>query len=122
VVALHVLRDSTGLDYYETMPRPPNGTQKPIVFISHIHEEESCANALEQVLRRALLGALDIFNSSNRTSITTGDPWRDRMVESLKRAASVLVIASPKRCRQPLGKLRDWRCVDFRDTRGAVLH
>jgi hypothetical protein len=59
--------------------------QKPTVFISHIHEEEVCANALEKVLRKALLGALDIFNSSNRKSIAAGDPWRDRIIETLER-------------------------------------
>jgi hypothetical protein len=36
---------------------------KPIVFISHVHTEEACANALEQIVRKALLGGLDIFNS-----------------------------------------------------------
>src|SRR5262249_32409834 len=81
--------------------RQSNALQKPIVFISHIHEEETCANALEQVLKRALLGALDVFNSSNRRSIATGDPWRDRIVESLKRAASVLVVASPNSVSSP---------------------
>jgi hypothetical protein len=75
--------------------------QKPIIFISHIHEEEPCANALEKVLRKALLGALDIFNTSNRTSIAAGDPWRDKIVEMLKRAASVLVIASPNSVSSP---------------------
>lgn len=74
---------------------------KPVVFISHIHEDEACASALEQVLRKALLGALDIFNSSNRRSISAGDPWRDRIIETLKRSATVLVLASPDSVSSP---------------------
>ncbi len=68
---------------------------KPTVFISHIHEEDNCANALENVLRKALLGALDVFNSSNRKSIAAGDPWRDRIIDTLRNSACVLVLASP---------------------------
>lgn len=75
--------------------------KKPVVFISHIHEDEACANALEQVLRKALLGALEIFNSSNRRSISAGDPWRDRIIETLKRSATVLVLASPDSVSSP---------------------
>jgi hypothetical protein len=76
---------------------------KPVVFISHLHEDEGCANALEQVLRKALLGALDVFNSSNRRSIAAGDPWRYRIIETLKRAATVLVLASPESVSSPWG-------------------
>ena len=74
---------------------------KPIVFISHIHEDEGCANAVEQVLRKSLLGALEVFNSSNRRSISVGDPWRDRIIETLKRSATVLVLASPESVSSP---------------------
>jgi hypothetical protein len=74
---------------------------KPTVFISHVHEEEASANALEGVLKRALLGALDIFNSSNRKSIAVGDPWRDKIVSTLKNSVSVLVISSPSSVSSP---------------------
>ena len=70
-------------------------SEKPTVFISHIHGEEHTANAVEAVLRKALLGAVDIFNSSNRRSISPGDPWRDRIVETLQR--STCVLSSPHR-------------------------
>jgi hypothetical protein len=74
---------------------------KPVVFISHIHQDEACADALEHVLRKALLGALEVFNSSNRRSISAGDPWRDRIIETLKRSATVLVLASPDSVSSP---------------------
>ena len=74
---------------------------KPVVFISHIHEDEQCANALEQALKKALLGALEVFNSSNRRSIAAGGPWRDRIIDTLKRSATVLVLASPDSVASP---------------------
>ena len=74
---------------------------KPVVFISHIHRDEACANAFEQVLRRALLGAVDVFNSSNRRSISVGDAWRDKIIESLRRSATVLILASPDSVSSP---------------------
>ena len=76
-------------------------SEKPTVFISHIHGEEHTANAVEAALRKALLGAIDIFNSSNRRSISPGDPWRDRIVNTLQRSTCVLVLASPNSVSSP---------------------
>lgn len=76
-------------------------SEKPTVFISHIHGEEHTANTLEAVLRKALLGAIDIFNSSNRRSISPGDPWRDRIVDTLQKSTCVLVLASPNSVSSP---------------------
>ncbi|GEM_PF-6056563 len=69
---------------------------KPTVFLSHIHEDHEIASALESIIRDALLSAFDIFNSSNRTSLNAGDPWRDVIIDRLRNAAAVLVIATPE--------------------------
>ena len=53
------------------------------------------------MVRKALLGALGIFNSSNRQSINVGDPWRDRIIETLREAAGVLVLCSPDSVASP---------------------
>lgn len=66
-----------------------------------MHAEEQSANALEKVLKKALLGGLDIFNSSNRQSISVGDPWRDRIIDTLKQSRCVLVLASPDSVSSP---------------------
>jgi hypothetical protein len=58
---------------------------KPTVFISHIHNDEATANAIDVELRSALLGAVNVFNSSNRRSLEPGDPFRDKIVETLKK-------------------------------------
>jgi hypothetical protein len=78
-----------------------SASEKPKVFISHIHNEEHTANTVEAVLRKALLGAIDIFNSSNRQSIIPGDPWRDKIVETLQKSTCVLVLASPNSVSSP---------------------
>ena len=74
---------------------------KPTIFISHIHGEERTANAVENVLRTALLGAVNIFNSSNRQSLDPGDPFRDKIIETLKNSECTLVIASPDSVSSP---------------------
>lgn len=74
---------------------------KPIVFISHIHEDSNIASQLEIVLREALLGGVAFFNSSNRQSIRPGDPWRDLVIQQLRNAVAVIVIATPESVGRP---------------------
>jgi hypothetical protein len=74
---------------------------KPRVFISHVHGDEAFANPLETIIRKALLGGVEIFNTSNRTSLEAGDPWRDKIIVSLRDSASVLVLASPDSVASP---------------------
>lgn len=75
--------------------------KKPIAFISHIHEDAAIAARLESVLREALLGGVDFFNSSNRQSIRAGDPWRDLVIEKLRECVAVLVVATPESVGRP---------------------
>jgi len=93
-------------------------SEKQTVFVSHIHGEEHTANTVEAVLRKALLGAIDIFNSSNRRSISPGDPWRDRIINTLQKSTCVLVLASPNSelvARIDLNELY-FRCLSCPDT------
>lgn len=74
---------------------------KSTIFISHIHGEEGTANAIENVLRVALLGSVNIFNSSNRRSLDPGDPFRDKIIETLRASECTLVVASPDSVSSP---------------------
>lgn len=56
---------------------------------------------LQDELDGALLGATQFFNASDRASIQPGDPWRDRIMEALREAAVMLVIASPRSVSSP---------------------
>lgn len=74
---------------------------KPLVFLSHTHQDQSLANALEAMLREALLDGLEVFNSSNRQSIKPGDPWRDLIIEKLKSCSALLIVATPESVSRP---------------------
>jgi TIR domain len=74
---------------------------KPLAFLSHTHQDQALANALEAMLRDALLDGLDVFNSSNRQSIRPGDPWRDLIIEKLKSCSALLIVATPESVSRP---------------------
>jgi len=74
---------------------------KPTIFISHVHTDEQSANTLELILKKALLGGLDVFNSSNRRSISVGDPWREKIIDTLKKSKCVLILTSPESVASP---------------------
>jgi TIR domain len=74
---------------------------KPIVFLSHIHEDANIANLLEKTIKETLLGAVDVFNTSGRTSLRAGDPWADKILASLRSCVAALIIATPDSVRSP---------------------
>ena len=74
---------------------------KQMVFLSHVHEDQRTANVLEEVIKKALLGGMEVFNSSNRKSISVGDPWRDVIVEHLRSSRTLLVLATPESVSSP---------------------
>jgi hypothetical protein len=46
--------------------------QKPLIFISHITEEREIAFALKQLIEASFLGMMEVFVSSDPTSIELG--------------------------------------------------
>jgi hypothetical protein len=74
---------------------------KPLIFISHIHEDSGFAELVRRELDTALLGAAQFFSSSDRTSIEPGDPWREKILDALTRSDVVLVVASPRSVAAP---------------------
>ncbi|MEV6833845.1 TIR domain-containing protein [Streptomyces sp. NPDC051133] len=73
---------------------------KPLIFMSHVHDDGLISTALEELIQRALLGGVEIFNSSNR-AVVPGEPWRDSIIQSLQRCAAALVIATPQSVTSP---------------------
>ena len=51
--------------------------QKPLVFISHITEEKEIAHALKQLVEKTFLNMIEVFVSSDPTSIRLGGKWLD---------------------------------------------
>ncbi len=67
---------------------------KPIVFISHVHNESNIAIWIKETIGSILLGGLDFFVSSDRSTIVGGDKWLDKIESALKEASIVLVLCS----------------------------
>jgi hypothetical protein len=68
--------------------------EKSGVFISHISEEKSVAINLKRLLRNAFGREFRVFVSSDYDSLSGGDFWFTRIIESLKTVKVVLVLIS----------------------------
>ena len=67
---------------------------KPIIFISHIHEDAQIALSLKRFLDEAFLGLFTIFVSSDGASIRAGENWSSSIEDALSRAELVLALIS----------------------------
>ena len=67
---------------------------KQSVFISHISDETEIAQWLKARMDRDFLGSLEIFVSSDRTTIAAGRKWLDEVDKALKRADLQIVLCS----------------------------
>ena len=66
-------------------------TSKPIIFISHVHEDADIAKALSDCISEAFLEAIDVFVSSDGSSIRGGDKWMEKIENNLRESRIVLV-------------------------------
>jgi TIR domain-containing protein len=67
-------------------------------FISHIHEDQIVARALERFLVKKLGATADIFVSLN---LSLGDEWLDKIQQEMKSARVVLALFSPEAIARP---------------------
>jgi hypothetical protein len=74
---------------------------KPLVFISHIHEDARISAALEDLIKESLLGGVEVFNTSNRVPLAPGEPWRDLIIQNLRGCVAALVVATPQSVSSP---------------------
>ena len=75
--------------------------EKPIVFISHITEEAELALKLKDLIESSFLGMIEVFVSSDETSISAGARWLDNITESLSNCSIELILCSPKSVTRP---------------------
>jgi hypothetical protein len=69
---------------------------KPKVFVSHIHSEEELAKVVSNdLLDPHLLGALDVFVSSDSATNPGGTSWLNNVEDNLREAEVLLILASP---------------------------
>jgi|GEM_PF-3104918 len=74
----------------------PMKRKKPIIFISHIHEDAQIANLLKEYINNAFLGFFNIFVSSDGASIRAGDNWSANLEKALQEAEFVMVLISSR--------------------------
>lgn len=81
------------------MPGEP-ATRKGL-FISHVSDETGVAQWLKARLDADLLGALDIFVSSDRSTIDAGSRWLEEVHQALDRADLQIVLCSRESVGRP---------------------
>jgi len=75
--------------------------QKPLIFISHITEEKEIALALKRLVESTFLNMIDVFVSSDPTSIKMGRKWLNEVTAALKTCAVEIILASPESVKRP---------------------
>lgn len=74
---------------------------KPKVFVSHVTEESDLAGILKERVSEDFLGLIDVFVSSDNTSISLGSRWLNDVDEALKQAKMQLVVCSYESVKKP---------------------
>lgn len=71
------------------------------IFVSHIHEEETVANALLDFIKQALGTSTAVFLSSDSWQVFAGEVWLDRIKEELGSSKDVILLLSAESVRRP---------------------
>ena len=74
---------------------------KPVVFISHVTEENEVASAFKDLVESSFLNMLEVFVSSDPNSVAMGQKWLTAITEGLRTCAVEVIVVSPKSVRRP---------------------
>ena len=75
--------------------------EKSSVFISHITEESDLATILKTHIANDFLLLVDVFVSSENSSILVGDRWLDMVDHALHKAEIMLILCSQASIKRP---------------------
>jgi hypothetical protein len=79
---------------YVKMKGDDTVSAKPVVFISHVHEDSNLAKQIADQIRQAFLNAVEVFVASDGSSIKGGDKWMQKIEDGLRLAQIVLVLVT----------------------------
>jgi TIR domain-containing protein len=71
------------------------------VFLSHISEEAPLGAVIKQWIQSTFLGQIDVFLSTDSTSLPPGSRWLDKIDQAMTEADMLLILASPQALKQP---------------------
>ena len=71
------------------------------LFVSHVSVEAPIAALLEKIIEDDFIGIVDLFASSNVTSIQGGEKWLDAIKAAIADSAAVLVLCSETSIHRP---------------------
>ena len=74
---------------------------KPLIFISHIAEEAELAQLFKAAIEKSFLNLVDVFVSSDSSSIGAGSNWLDRITHGLRTSVAMLIFCSPESIGRP---------------------
>ncbi len=74
---------------------------KPVIFISHIHEAEQLAKTLKMMISEIFPYSLEIFVSSDESSISLGDEWAKKIDGNLRTCDMMLILCSSQSLTRP---------------------
>lgn len=74
---------------------------KKTIFISHISEEASLAKLLKDEIEKKFLGLVDVFVSSDGSSIETGKMWLEQITNALNNADVMIALCSEESVQRP---------------------
>jgi uridine kinase len=75
--------------------------ERPIIFISHVSEDQDLAHRMKVWLQLMYEDTVEVFVSSDWSSIMPGDPWPDRIMNALLRARVLIALITPNSIRRP---------------------
>lgn len=78
-----------------------SSTQPPKIFISHIHEEQGLAEAVQEYIKQILATKVEVFRSSDRWTMLPGEPWIERIRKELRESAVVVAMLSAESVKRP---------------------
>jgi hypothetical protein len=71
------------------------------IFISHIHEEQDVAAAVQKYIENMLDNKVEVFRSSDRWKIRAGEPWLDRIRKELQESSIFILMLSAESVKRP---------------------
>jgi hypothetical protein len=71
------------------------------VFLSHITSESKLADLIKQYAQRDFIGLVEVFVSSDRTTIPVGSKWLEEITNALNKSELHIVLCSPESIRRP---------------------